>query len=164
MADEELGDRIPSQFLRRLRELSGDSTDAPLLRTIFFSRLPSNIRTILATALEHNTMDQISTMADQILELSGQPSSCGACVCTEAPSTASVKSYPVSHDAIFDKLDAFTRRMDKLCRENRRFSRSRSRSASRASRPRSGLCWYHSIFADKARKCIQPCSFKLLGN
>ncbi|XP_029647994.1 uncharacterized protein LOC115222021 [Octopus sinensis] len=40
MADEELGDRTPSEFLRRLRELSGKAADAPLLRKFFFQGCP----------------------------------------------------------------------------------------------------------------------------
>ncbi|XP_014779219.1 uncharacterized protein LOC106875535 [Octopus bimaculoides] len=64
MADEQLGDRTPTEFLTLLRDLSGESTDAPLLRKIFFSRLPLHVQTILATAFESNTVDQVATMAD----------------------------------------------------------------------------------------------------
>ncbi|XP_014782578.1 uncharacterized protein LOC106878010 [Octopus bimaculoides] len=166
MADEELGDRTLSQFLRRLSESSGDPTDAPLLQQIFFSRLPSDIQMILAMALEYNTVDQIATMVDKILEFSRQPSSHGACVCSKAPLAASFNSSSLSHDAISDKLDVLTQWMDSLCQDNTCFSRScsRSRSAPRASRSHSRLCWYHSNFADKVHKCIQPCSLKPSGN
>ncbi|XP_029634954.1 uncharacterized protein LOC115210491 [Octopus sinensis] len=133
MADERLGDKTPSQFLRCLRELSGNFADAPLLRKIFFSMLPANLQAILATALESNSVDQIATMADKTLEFSGQPKSRGMCVCTETPSTASVSASSLSPDTISDKIDALTRRTDELCRENRRRWRSRSRSTSRAS-------------------------------
>ncbi|XP_014775824.1 uncharacterized protein LOC106873111 [Octopus bimaculoides] len=98
MADEELGDRTPSEFLRHLRELSGERTDAPLLCKIFFSRLPFHVRTILATALDAYTVDQVATMADKILEFSAQPAH-GACLSSEASSIASHKSSP-SYDVL----------------------------------------------------------------
>ncbi|XP_029651974.1 uncharacterized protein LOC115225165 [Octopus sinensis] len=148
---EELGDRTPSEFLRSLRASSGGSTDMPLFREIFFSKLPSSIRKIFDTALEDITVDQLATMADKVLEIYGHPSS---------HSAASDKSSPLSYDAISDKLDVLTRQMDALCRDYRRCSRSRSRSASRTPQSHSGLCWYHSKFAGKAHTCIQPCSFK----
>ncbi|XP_052829858.1 uncharacterized protein LOC128249674 [Octopus bimaculoides] len=148
MADEELGDRTHSEFLRHLRELSGESTDAPLLRKIFFSRLPSHVRTILATALHTNTVDQVATMADKILEFSTQPAH-GACLSSEASSIASHKSSP-SYDVFADKLEELTRRVNDLCRSKQSFSHSRSRSHSHStSRTQSGMCWYRTKFAGK---------------
>lgn len=40
---EELGDRKPSQFLRHLQGLAGSGVPEDFLRTIWSSRLPSNI-------------------------------------------------------------------------------------------------------------------------
>ncbi|CAI9742407.1 Hypothetical predicted protein [Octopus vulgaris] len=73
MQDEEPGDRKPSQFLWHLCELSDTTEDNLLLWKLFFSQLPPNVQTILATAVDINTVDQLATMADKILEFAFQP-------------------------------------------------------------------------------------------
>ncbi|XP_029639498.1 uncharacterized protein LOC115214442 [Octopus sinensis] len=157
MADGKLGDRTPSEFLRRLRELSGKAADAPLLPKKFFSRLPAYIQTVLATALESNTVDHIATMADKMVEFAVQPSSRSACVCSQASSA--------SFEGLSKQIESLTKRMDAMASDGKRFSRSRSRSrsSSRSTQSKSGLCWYHSNFGEKAHKCIQPCTYKPLN-
>ncbi|XP_029636200.1 uncharacterized protein LOC115211691 [Octopus sinensis] len=124
MADEQLGDRTPSQFLRHLRELSGNAADVPLLRKIFFSRLPAHVQTMLATALESVSVDQIATMADKVLEFSRPSPSRGLYACIEPPLT------PPTNDKLAEKIDALTQRIDDLCRSIGRQPRSRSRNSS----------------------------------
>ncbi|XP_029635376.1 uncharacterized protein LOC115210759 [Octopus sinensis] len=164
MADEQLGDRTPSQFLCHLRELSGNAADAPLLWKIFFSRLPAHMQTMLATALESVSVDQIATMADKILEFSGPSPSRGLYACTEPPPTPSP-----TKNSLAEKIDALTQRIDDLCRAigHRPRSRSRSGSVSRSrcdSASRSSWCWYHSKYAEKAERCTQPGTFQPSGN
>ncbi|XP_029646249.1 uncharacterized protein LOC115220279 [Octopus sinensis] len=106
MADEELGDRTPSEFLRHLRELSGKAADALLLCKIFFSRLPAYIQTVLATAFESNTVDQIVTMADKMVEFAVRPSSRAACVCLETSAN--------SIDGLTKLIKGLTKRMDAI--------------------------------------------------
>ncbi|GFW17852.1 uncharacterized protein TNCV_1134521 [Trichonephila clavipes] len=51
----------------------------------------------------------------------------------------------------------------KELRRSRSFSRNRFDSRNRGKSPKptaTNLCWYHNKFAAKARKYIQPCSFK----
>eukprot|EP00106_Octopus_bimaculoides_P013105 XP_014780547.1 PREDICTED: uncharacterized protein LOC106876498 [Octopus bimaculoides] len=160
MQDGELGDRMLSQFLRHLRELSDTAEDNSLLRKLFFSRLPPNVQTILTTAVDTNTVDQLAIMADKILEFAIQPAPRHVCSCSELSSAASSSS----HDDILEKLAFLTHQMDAFCgglsNSSRRRSRSRSRSRSTDSfLSSSGLCWYHARYQHKARKCIQPCSF-----
>jgi cleavage and polyadenylation specificity factor subunit 1 len=63
---EEMGDRKPSQFLRHLRSL-GPDIPADYLKIIWTSRLPSNIRTILA-GLPEVELDAAALCADRIME------------------------------------------------------------------------------------------------
>ncbi|CAI9729482.1 Hypothetical predicted protein [Octopus vulgaris] len=58
MQDEHLGDRTPSEFLCRLCKLSDTSCeDNPLLRKLFFFRLPPNVQSIHATMVDSNLLD-----------------------------------------------------------------------------------------------------------
>ncbi|XP_029652553.1 uncharacterized protein LOC115225747 [Octopus sinensis] len=143
MADEQLGDRTPSQFLRHLREPSGNAADAPLLQRIFFSRLPADMQTMLATVLVSVSVDQIATMADKILEFPKPSPSRGLCACTEPPPTVSP-----TQNSLAEWLDTLTWRIDDLCRAIGRRPRSCSRSGS----------------AEKAEWCTQLCTFQPSGS
>jgi hypothetical protein len=66
-----MGDRKPSQFLRQLRRLVQDVPD-DFLRSIWSSRLPPNVRAILA-AQPDGDLDAAGPCADRIMEAAPQP-------------------------------------------------------------------------------------------
>ena len=69
--DLELGDRQPSQLIRRMRQLwCGNAGDDTILRELFLQRLPSNVRMVLAPSGTSVTLDNLAEMADRILEVS----------------------------------------------------------------------------------------------
>ncbi|XP_023314763.1 uncharacterized protein LOC111693661 [Trichogramma pretiosum] len=68
--DEELGDRKPSQFLRHLKSLAGPTPLQPnLLRHLWLRRLPPHVQTVLTTRPELS-LEQLSDLADKIVEIS----------------------------------------------------------------------------------------------
>lgn len=163
---EELGDRKPSQFLRHLADLAGTGVPDDFLKTIWISRLPSNIQTFLAGQSSKSTLDDLADLADRVNDITSSSSS--------APTVASTSS-----DIPGSTLSALTKEIAELRRQvqqlsmrnnNTRSSRSHSRRSPRGrsgSRTRSQsnyrkypLCWYHSKFGEKASSCITPCDFK----
>lgn len=63
--------RIPSEFLRGIRELSNATLeDSSFVKVYFLFRLPTHIQTILANMVDTSSIKQITSSADRIRELS----------------------------------------------------------------------------------------------
>ncbi|GBP37827.1 hypothetical protein EVAR_21670_1 [Eumeta japonica] len=65
---EELGDRKPSQFLRHLKHLAGPGVPDDFIRTVWISRLPSSVQTIIASQSK-SALEEVSELADQIMDV-----------------------------------------------------------------------------------------------
>ncbi|XP_018329760.1 uncharacterized protein LOC108740066 [Agrilus planipennis] len=163
LGQEEIGDRKPSQFLRHLQNLAGNSTPENLLRTIWSGRLPQNLQTVIAT-MKDKQLDEVAEIADYIMEA------------TQTQSMIATTATPTKkHEDIqqlTNKVQALQMDLHQIRRHMVRGSRTRSRSHSRGTSSQrrsnnnnksSDLCFYHSRFQDKARKCIPPCR-KSSGN
>ena len=151
---EELGDRKPTQLLRRMQQLLGDketTTDSSFIKELFMQRLPTNIRIVLASASERNTLQDLAILADKMAEVAGPTIST---VATPAQATSEGDS---SMRAEISSLREQVSALQAAVRPRRSRSRSRNRG-----RPRSpsgtGVCWYHRRFGDSARKCLLPCT------
>lgn len=151
-----LGDKKPSQLLREMRELAGTGLSVAVLKSLWLQRLPAQCQAILSISSEE--IDKVAAMADKICEIS-------------VSEICSVKADSKNHNndnSLASKIDVLIKRIDKIESEiakASRFnsnSRSRSqsvkRSASRSNENVERLCWYHKVFADKATKCMTPCS------
>ena len=156
---EELGDRKPTQLLRRLQQLAGDMpglTDGTFLRELFLQRLPANVRMVLASTRENTSIEELAQLADRIIEVA------------VPPSVSNVSTQPSELDQLKAEITSLTQVVNSLRRNYRsnsrsRYSSNRRRSPSPARRPRpppeqSDVYWYHWNFGDSARKCIPPCS------
>ncbi|KFD63933.1 hypothetical protein M514_23924 [Trichuris suis] len=164
---EELGDRTPSQFWRHLQALADTTVGESVLRAIWLQRLPVNVQSILAGQDLGFTMNQLLAIADRVAEVS----------------QAEVMPV-VAHSDLLTKLtsqiDAISRRLSDLELQHRKTAcsghtasnalpRRSHRRVDRTSRTASesrhaDVCYYHRRFGRDARRCQQPCPFKLQGN
>ena len=143
---EELGDRKPTQLLRRMQQLLGDkatNTDAAFMRELFLQRLPSNIRMVLASTPDTGNIEDLAQLADKVMEVA-------------VPSVASVTTSTELQQLRQEVTDL--KGMLQSLKLTQRRSRSRPPSPAPCSEQSQELCWYHAKFGDQARKCRPPCS------
>lgn len=149
----ELGDQRPSYLLTRMRGLAGSLISDDLLKSMWLSRLPTNVQAILATSQE--SLQQLAVMADKI------------CECVATPQLHAV----ASQSSLETQIAELSRQLQDLASvvNSRRprdrggygqRNRSRSRSRRQYKEPANGFCFYHTNFGANAKKpCNGPCSF-----
>ncbi|XP_063529648.1 uncharacterized protein LOC134740921 [Cydia strobilella] len=157
---EQLGERKPSQFLRHLRDLGGPTLSEDLLLTIWRSRLPNNIQTVIAVQPDAS-VDLLADLADRVQDI--------------APATPQVAS--TSSDSPGSSLIELKNEIAELRKQIQDFKfnpgrsrtpyrsgpnqrqRSKSTRRSSSSYQRFPLCWYHAKFGKNATRCDEPCDF-----
>ena len=125
---EELGDRKPTQLLRRMQQLLGDRAgvaDGTFLRELFLQRLPANVRMVLASTSPTATLEELAELADKVAEVA-------------APTIASVNSSQLSSEveqlrAEVSKLQASIKTLARHTRSNTPRLRSPSPAVSHRS-------------------------------
>lgn len=155
---EELGDRKPSQFLRHLKGLAGNEIPDDFLKTIWTSRLPHGVQTVLAGQPAATSLEDLADLADRVNDLA-----------SSSPRVASINNaLPGSLLSDLTKEVAELRKQfQKLtsARNSRPQSRtpkggrSTSRQRSQSNYRKFPVCWYHNKFGEKASKCVRPCDF-----
>ena len=121
ISGEELGDRKPTQLLRRMQQLLGDylgpSTDNnALLKELFLQRLPANVRMVLASADDTTDLAKLADMADKVIEVA-------------APSVSAIAH--TSSDTEVEKLRAEVTHLAELVTSLTRYRPRRDHSQSR---------------------------------
>ena len=157
---EELGDRKPSQLLRRMQQLLGDAGPPPegsFVHQLFLQRMPPSVRMVLASASTTLTLPQLAVMADRILEVANPPT---VAPVTSPQPTMDLQQLSDQLSRLISVLDTTVKRTtEPQDRSSRSSSRATSRRQSRASSP-AGVCWYHRKFGDRAKRCRQPCIYQ----
>ena len=157
---EELGDRKPTQLLRRLQQLAGDTPGAngAFLPELFLQWLPANIRMVLASTRSDTPINEIAQLADKIIEVA-------------VPQVASISTQLNSSDieALRVEIASLKKQINGFKRASRRARSPHPRATSPHSRTTSPappsqstdtVCWYHQTFGDSAHKCQTSCSFQ----
>lgn len=169
LTTEELGDRKPSQLLRRMYQLLGDNKlDNNMLKQLFVQRLPTNVQLVLAPSLEKVDLEGLANIADKILEVT-PPSVPVAAVNlpTPTPTNTTSDTEDLRHlvaqlslqvSQLSERLTNLTERRSRSPYRQGATTRRRSRSSSR------DVCWYHRKFDDRAKRCTKPCSYTPSSN
>ncbi|CAH2101295.1 unnamed protein product [Euphydryas editha] len=160
---EELGDRKPSQFLRHLRTLAGQTVPDSFLRTLWSSRLPHNIQTVIASQAE-STLESVADLADRIHEIASPIQQVARVSAGNSVDELKLQIEELTRQVASLQANQVRNAHYKYSRlprsRERRSSAHRYRSRSRSRTPKSNYCWYHNRFGVRANKCIEPCSFK----
>lgn len=172
LQSEELGDRKPSQLLRRLQQLLGEKEatfDQALLRELFLQRLPTSVRMVLATA-NGLSISQLAQLADSVMDVStpverpvfnlSLPERSGPT--KAAPTTPSPPALQSLREEFRGEITKLSDHIAALSAQRQRSPpRGRSFSGRRSPSPsRQGVCWYHRNFGKAARKCTTPRTFQ----
>ena len=177
LSGEELGDRKPTQLLRRMQQLLGDHQPTPdnaFLKELFFQRLPANVRMVLASADPSTALPKLAEMADKIIEVATPPTVAATSTAVSevaTPPTVAATATPVSEmQQLREEVTRLADLVASITAGQRPPQRGRSRSRGR--RPQSParpdpqtsqiadpICWYHKKFGEAAKKCQQPCNW-----
>lgn len=163
LTQEEMGDRKPSQFLRRLQSLAGPTVPKDFIRLIWASRLPPNFQFIIASQSD-STLEAVAELADHIHDLAPAGIQVASTSTARPEKTNDDLSRKVSELA--RQVEALTTQVRNQARPTRSHTRNRSRSRQRSSSRHSRrpddhpYCWYHYCYGSKAKKCVTPCAYK----
>lgn len=157
-----LGDLKPSVLLRKMKEVSSGQVTDDFLKNLWLQRLPSNIQTVLAVSSDE--LDKLAVLADKVSELAP----CNDSTIAAISEKNEIKILKLQISELTRKIDelttSFAENRSRSPHRHRYSSFSRNRSHSKGRQHESDICYYHSRFGSRARKCQKPCSFSQMGN
>jgi len=136
-----MGDKRPTALLRKINALNDDPQT--LKRALFLANLPNDMKCILASQNISN-IEHLAEAADRIWETKST-----AMVSSVAPpdTISGVPTQFYSGGVSNSHVDAL------------RFRNNRQQTNSTANRPERFVCFFHTKFGPKARRCQPGCSF-----
>nr|VZH92784.1 unnamed protein product [Spirometra erinaceieuropaei] len=124
--EESLGDRKPSELLRRMRCLLGDmQVDDKFVKEMFLERLPTDVQTILASGSQDLSVSHLAEMADRMIEVQR----------FQSPSVAQISSSSSVNEHLLKQVSAMADEMASLKIQLARLTSSRSRSRPKTGKP-----------------------------
>ena len=164
MRTQSLGDKKPSRFLHRMQCLIGDRVEFTFFQEMFLKKLPPIVQTVLVAMPNTNTLDQLTAVADRMME------TCAAQLSIARTSARTSPSPPAMDSTLTQTVQALQQKLRELrleiCTHRRSRGHSPSLICSHPSSPAHAdnpeLCWYHATFGERAKRCCSPC--KMLGN
>nr|VZI48326.1 unnamed protein product [Spirometra erinaceieuropaei] len=125
--EESLGDRKPSELLRRMRSLLGDmQVEDKFVKEMFLERLPADVQTILSSGYQDLTVSQLAEMANRMIEVQR----------FQSPSVAQISSSSSSvNENLVKQVSAMADGMASLQIQLARLTSSRSRSRPKTGKP-----------------------------
>lgn len=163
LRDVTLGNKQPSQLLRRMQTILGahKMSDA-VLKQLWINKLDADTTQILVVLPDDVDLEKLAAIADRISDT--KPIHRISSVQSAEPTTTSTERQISLLTAEIKKLHTRLHHMQK--RQSRSFDSNRTnafrprRSSSRHTKNRhTDVCWYHEVFGAKARHCRQPCLF-----
>ncbi|CAE1140783.1 unnamed protein product [Acanthosepion pharaonis] len=146
--EEQLGDIKPSQFLRRLQHLAGESNEDGIIRHIFLQRLPPAYHAVLAAVGEDAPVEKLAEIADNVADLTSG--------CT-APVSAVQTQEPDPLARLLEGQRRLEARMEDLERRLQKVSIHRSQSRGRVKAvSKDPMCYLRRKFGDRANYCKPP--------
>lgn len=164
LSRESMGNRKPSDFYRHLSQLAGGlkTISQELLYSLWSRALPREIQTGLKSSSVTGITEKLS-LADSLYELSqNQPTLLAVNTSNEQKEffTLMGKQIEALTQAIAN-MNSAQPAQPTTNSSNQRQSRSHSRKRDTTpAASKTGICWYHSKYKEKASKCLTPCTFK----
>ncbi|XP_045783658.1 uncharacterized protein LOC123879808 [Maniola jurtina] len=159
---EELGNRKPSQFLRHLIGLAGSSVPEDFIKSIWCSRLPASIQTLIASQ-PAGSLEDLADLADRVCDIVSPSPQVSTSSAAPTTSVHSVESMALEIAELKEAVKNLTMQLNRRDRQPRRRqterSTSRRRNRSQSSYRKYPACWYHAKFGSNATKCVKPCNF-----
>jgi hypothetical protein len=167
---KEMGDRTPSQFYKDLKDLATPSTPDDFILKLWENRLPMHVQHVLAAVQNRNAKTR-TQIADVIHE--NRPNA-GRIVTVSANRTTAVTDQPAQKVGTSNPLAAAINEMNEQMarietkmkalnldrtRPARRRIRSQRKSNLKNQLRSLGLCYYHAVFQEHAKKCRFPCAW-----
>ncbi|UYV60238.1 hypothetical protein LAZ67_1000518 [Cordylochernes scorpioides] len=137
-----MADQKPSTVLAAMQHQAGRNLSDTVLKMLWTRRLPQDIRAALAASSE-TSLSKLAEMADNIYEA--------------ILPTVSAVDQPSTD--LHTQIEALKSSMDT---PHNRYPNARYPTHNK--KGNAGTCWYHMKFGAQARKCLQPCNFKVQGN